>query len=193
MLPENLKEKGVFELHPNLPINERGREKVVYPVVLKNGVLCAAKIYRPRDRSDDEIIDCVKESRAEYNSYTLTHKYPALRQYIPMPIQIICDDKNQNIGLLVEWRNGEVLRRGYSHVFIPSRILDNFEQVLLGLPKALWLHDDSLSELNVCWNPIREDLWLAEPKLTRYKTVDIWKSRIKSNINYLRKEYTKAT
>ncbi len=183
MLPENFTGPLGWKIVQSMPINNNGAEKIVYPV-RQRGILGAAKIFRERDIWGTKI-DRDSKSNQEYRSYQLT-KASSLRQYIPTPIEMI-SDSGEDVGLLVEWRDGLTLVEQYGKVFLSHQIINELETILHRLPESLWLNPDSLTDKNICWD--NSSLWLAEPLIVRHQSLAGWKATVEESMSYLYQNY----
>lgn len=183
MLPERVTGIMGWSVDRRYDIHD-GAEKIVYPV-RKEGMLYAAKIYRLKNASSYDQIDREASSRKEFRAYTVTSQ-SGMARYIPPPVEMIQDASGKDVGLLVTWKDGDVLADIYKQC-LDRELIEEMRGILLGLPKPLWLDADSLSEANVGWDG--SGLWLAEPKISTYKNSGYWKDMVNHQMDLLVESY----
>lgn len=164
-----------------------GNTKRTYPGMFE-GRKVAVKVFRKLEAESKKPINVDVASRLEFQAYSSAYD-SCIRPYVPEPLGLITDEKELGlIGLIVEWKAGDILCNLYGRVQVPRKHLQKFHRNLLELPEDKHLAFDSLSEANVGWDG--RELWLAEPQIVSYESPDIWVGIAGRQIKYLIEDYT---
>lgn len=177
----------INQLDVDYGIRKSGNTKFTYPGMF-GARRVAVKLFRKFEAESRKPINSDSASRREFNDYDLTFN-SSIQPYVPEPYKLITNEEETKlIGLIVEWRAGDILSSQYGRVKVPQQALFGFKERLLRLPSDRQLDFDSLAEANVGWDGGR--LWLAEPQILSYESPDIWIGIASRQVERLLQDYT---
>lgn len=177
----------IDQLEIDYQIAKTGNTKRTYPGIF-DGRKVAVKLFRKVEAESRKPIDADESSRLEFEAYARSYD-SCIRPYVPEPLSLITDEKELRlIGLIVEWKAGDILGNLYGRVQVPRRNLLRFQRNLLKLPEDRHLAFDSLAEANVGWDGT--ELWLAEPQIQSYTSPEFWMGIVNRQIQRLLTDYS---
>lgn len=176
------------------PTSESGAEKDVYKLTFA-GHVCAAKIYKNPYQVNGEWINLDRKElvRKEAAAYAEWKSDPALAPYIPELLGTIVDENNEEVGLMLEWKEGPILGQGLDHTKFPATVFDRFERALHNTQVA---HFPDLDTLDANLGIDKQSpviFWFAECSVDEDATRADYEKTITAAVNKLRHYYQAKT